>query len=338
MGQTVKGDASKPNRRVFSVPYEYRGKSLDPFQQEALIGLMQSMSTLVSAPTGTGKTLIADFLVEKTLEKGKRVIYTGPIKALIAQKYREFASLFGTDRVGIVTGDVTVRPGACVVVMTTEILRNMLLRGNAAFDDIDWVVFDEIHYIGHAERGAVWEQALLLLPQHVRILGLSATIPNASELATWLEKARGEPIHLVTSHERAVPLEHYYCNRECKAGSRDDWVAAYLQSHHGEEDDIDPTGGRWDEDEWRRSFRELGGRHRIPDDSSHLDVIEYVAQERLFPCLYFDFSRRGAAAKAEALARRSRLLPEKERESVRVTLKRTLAEMGVDKAEIPGLD
>ncbi len=338
MGQTVKGDASKPNRRVFSVPYEYRGKSLDPFQQEALIGLMQSMSTLVSAPTGTGKTLIADFLVEKTLEKGKRVIYTGPIKALIAQKYREFASLFGTDRVGIVTGDVTVQPGACVVVMTTEILRNMLLRGNAAFDDVDWVVFDEIHYIGHAERGAVWEQALLLLPQHVRVLGLSATIPNASELAAWLEKARGEPIHLVTSHERAVPLEHYYFNRECKAVSRDAWVAAYLQSYHWEEDEIDPKGGHWEEEDWRQSFRELGGRHRIRDDSSHLDVIEYVAQERLFPCLYFDFSRRGAAAKAEALAKRSRVLPEKERESVRVTLKRTLAEMGVDKEEIPGLD
>ena len=93
-----------------------------------------------------------------------------------------------------------------------------------------------------------------------------------------------------------------------------------------------------EEEDWRQSFRELGGRHRIRDDSSHLDVIEYVAQERLFPCLYFDFSRRGAAAKAEALAKRSRVLPEKERESVRVTLKRTLAEMGVDKEEIPGLD
>ncbi len=230
----------------------------------------------------------------------------GPDQGLDRGKIREFASLFGTDRVGIVTGDVTVQPGACVVVMTTEILRNMLLRGNAAFDDVDWVVFDEIHYIGHAERGAVWEQALLLLPQHVRVLGLSATIPNASELAAWLEKARGEPIHLVTSHERAVPLEHYYFNRECKAVSRDAWVAAYLQSYHWEEDEIDPKGGHWEEEDWRQSFRELGGRHRIRDDSSHLDVIEYVAQERLFPCLYFDFSRRGAAAKAEALAKRSR--------------------------------
>src|SRR5690606_41164556 len=157
MGQTVKGDASKPNRRVFSVPYEYRGKSVDPFQQEALIGLMQSMSTLVSAPTGMGKTLIADFLVEKTLEKGKRVIYTGPVKALIAQKYREFAGLFGTDRVGIVTGDVTVQPGAGVGVMTTEILRNMRLRGDAAVDDIDWGAVGGIRHLGQEVRGAVWQ-------------------------------------------------------------------------------------------------------------------------------------------------------------------------------------
>lgn len=334
--------ASRADRRgrerLFAVPYEHAGRSLDPFQQEALVGLIQSMSTLVSAPTGTGKTLIADFLVERTLEQGKRVVYTAPIKALVNQKYREFAAQFGAERVGILTGDVTIRRDAPVLVMTTEILRNMLLRRSDALGLVEWVVFDEIHYIDHAERGTVWEEAILLLPESVRILGLSATIPNARELADWLEHARCEPVALIESESRTVPLEHYYFNRACKAVSRDEWVDRYLLASHPEDDEMDAKGGRLDENRWHSPAKPGRERARIDDDSSHLDVIDYIAQEKLFPCLYFTFSRRGAAAKAEELARRSRLLPERERERVRVTIKRILGEMGVDREEVPGLD
>lgn len=328
--------------RLFEVPYEHEGKSLDPFQQEALVGILLSMTTLVSAPTGTGKTLIADFLVERMLEQGKRVIYTGPIKALVHQKYREFAAKFGGGGVGILTGDVTWQREAPVVVMTTEILRNMLLKESDALEGVAWVIFDEIHYIDHADRGAVWEEAILTLPEGLRILGLSATIPNADELAAWLEQVRGEPVTLVKSHSRAVPLEHYYFSRETRAVSRDEWIDRYLQANHPEDDAMDLKGGRFDELSWRPPHARDRRRDRSQaldiDDSSHLDVIDYLAQEKLFPCIYFALSRRGAAAKAEELAGRSRLLPERERESVRVTVKRTLEEMGIDREEIPDLD
>lgn len=331
----------REDERLFAPPHEHEGKSLDPFQQEAIVALLQSMSTLVSAPTGTGKTLIADFLVQRTLEEGRRVFYTAPIKALVNQKHREFAAKFGSRCVGILTGDVTWQKDASVIVMTTEILRNMLLKESGALDRVAWVIFDEIHYIDHAERGAVWEEAILLLPEKVHILGLSATIPNASQLVAWLEHVRQEPVALVKSHARAVPLEHYYFTQETGIVSRDEWIRRYLELRDPD-GETDLKGDRWDEATWRRPHLRLKDRRErasgFEDDSSHLDLIDFIARERLFPCIYFALSRRGAAFKAEELAGRSRLLPERQRESVRVTVKRTLEEMGIQREDVPGLE
>lgn len=314
-------------------PYEFDGLILDGFQQEAIAHILQRTTTLVSAPTGTGKSLISDFLVDLETRNGASVIYTGPVKALVGQKFREFTRRFGRESVGMVTGDVSHQPDAPVVVMTTEILRNMLFRRPEALDRISWVIFDEVHYLGHAGRGTVWEEAILLLPGHVRILGLSATVPNARELAEWLETARKEPVALTLSTDRAVPLKHVYFNKAARGVGWEGLLEAYSRRVAPDPDGYDPKAGGSDPGElWPRAVAPP------TDETDHLDVLGYIAEQRLFPCLYFVFSRRDAAAKAEQYGRTARVLGQRERESVRVTVKRTLEEFGLSGPQVPELD
>ena len=175
---------------------EYRGLPLDAFQQQAIEALDAGRSVLVSAPTGTGKTLIADWIVEQALDEGKRVVYTAPIKALSNQKFRDYRRLYGDDAVGLVTGDLVIRRDAPCRVMTTEILRNMLLA-DEPMDDLKAVIIDEIHFLDDRERGTTWEEVLIYLPTHVQIVGLSATLSNLRQFAGWLESVRDAPVEVV---------------------------------------------------------------------------------------------------------------------------------------------
>ena len=160
---------------------EYKGFTLDPFQVESIKYVDKGDSVVVSAATGTGKTLIADYVIDKYVNKRKRIIYTSPIKALSNQKFKEFKASFGEDAVGLLTGDVTINHDAQVLIMTTEIYRNMLVTKDDIVQSLSYVIFDEIHYINDYERGTVWEEAIIFSPEHVRFLCLSATIPNARE-------------------------------------------------------------------------------------------------------------------------------------------------------------
>ncbi|XP_055381985.1 exosome RNA helicase MTR4 [Condylostylus longicornis] len=180
---------------------------LDPFQKEAIICIENGQSVLVSAHTSAGKTVVAEYAIAKSLKAKQRVIYTTPIKALSNQKYREFTEEFGD--VGLVTGDVTINPSASCLIMTTEILRNMLYRGSEIMREVGWVVFDEIHYMRDKERGVVWEETLILLPDNVRYVFLSATIPNARQFAEWVCHLHKQPCHVVYTDYRPTPLQHY---------------------------------------------------------------------------------------------------------------------------------
>src|SRR5919205_294307 len=182
--------------------------ALDPFQREAMIALAAGQSVLVAAPTGTGKTVIAEFGVHLARRRGLRALYTTPIKALSNQKYRDFRERYG-DAVGLLTGDVVVEPDAAVQVMTTEVLRNRLVQGTDALDDVGAIVFDEVHYMGDPERGTAWEESILLAPRHVPLVCLSATVPNAAEIAEWIREAHGE-LTCVFHDQRSVPLEVQY--------------------------------------------------------------------------------------------------------------------------------
>jgi ATP-dependent RNA helicase HelY len=194
---------------------------IDAFQLEAMGHLLQGQSVLVAAPTGTGKTLVAEFAIWQAQQHQQRVIYTTPLKALSNQKYRDLRDLYGYDNVGLVTGDIVEHSRASIVVMTTEVYRNMLLEegGDRLAPDVDFVpssladvgfvVFDELHYLSDIGRGPVWEEAIICSPQHIQLVGLSATVSNAEDLASWISRVH-RPIELVVHEERAVPLEHYY--------------------------------------------------------------------------------------------------------------------------------
>ena len=194
---------------------------LDPYQIEAIEHLIKGQSVLVAAPTGTGKTLVAEYAVWLALQRGQRVIYTTPLKALSNQKFRDLRAIYGDSAVGLVTGDIVEHSRASIVIMTTEVYRNMLLEEGSEFftgedeeevsslADVGFVVFDELHYIGDHDRGPVWEEAIITSPKHVQLVGLSATVSNTEDLASWISRVHA-PIALVIHEQRAVPLDHYY--------------------------------------------------------------------------------------------------------------------------------
>lgn len=262
----------------------YRGYRLDPFQQEAIAHLRQNLSVLVAAPTGVGKTLIADWLVETLVNAGREVVYTAPIKALSNQKFREFKNLLGEDSVGIITGDVVLNPESPLRIMTTEIFRNMLHEDPERLANVSYVIFDEIHYLSDEDRGTIWEESLIFLPERMRFLGLSATIPNAGELAEWIQAIHGQEVKVVRQTTRIVPLEHHL-------------FAAGVGT--GNLDQLAQTAAKWQEEH-------PGAKGPT---STHLDLLAHVQRRRQLPCLYFVFSRRQCEVKAAELAQRVSFVP-----------------------------
>ena len=168
----------------------------DRFQQEAIDFINQGHSVIVCAPTGAGKTAIAEHVIEQSLHANQKVIYTAPVKALSNQKFRDFQKQH-PDKVGILTGDVSINPDAPILIMTTEIFRNKILDEPQSLKKFSWVIYDEIHYIDNYERGTVWEESLMLLPNHIRIVGLSATVPNIEEFSSWLESVHKTPLKVI---------------------------------------------------------------------------------------------------------------------------------------------
>ena len=189
-------------------PARKYGFQLDPFQSLSVASIERDESVLVSAHTSAGKTVVAEYAIAQCLKRNQRVIYTSPIKALSNQKYRDFQAEFGD--VGLMTGDVTINPTASCLVMTTEILRSMLYRGSEIMREVAWVVFDEIHYMRDKIRGVVWEETIILLPDKVRYVFLSATIPNAFQFAEWIAKIHRQACHVVYTDFRPTPLQNYF--------------------------------------------------------------------------------------------------------------------------------
>ena len=273
---------------------------LDPFQKQAIDWIEKEHSVLVSAPTGAGKTVIAEYAIEKALARHEAVIYTAPIKALSNQKYRDFRARY-PEQVGILTGDVSLNPDAPILVMTTEIYRNSLFEDLDRIRKVGWVIFDEVHYLDDPERGTVWEEALLFTPPEIRILALSATVPNVRDLAEWIRSIHNRPIAIVEESKRPVPLEFHF---QCQGKIFDDTERLRRE-------------GYFNRDNWRLTHRE---RHRgfrplraKPNRLDHL--LRHLIEKNRLPAIYFIFGRR----RAELLAWEARafdFLTEAERKEI----------------------
>jgi antiviral helicase SKI2 len=203
---TERVDVSRFAQLVPEMAIEYPF-DLDVFQKEAVAHLERNESVLVAAHTSAGKTVVAEYAIALAAKHMTRALYTSPIKALSNQKFRDFKDRFGD--VGLITGDVQVSPEASCLVLTTEILRSMLYKGADLIRDVEWVIFDEVHYIRDAERGVVWEEVIIMLPDHVNLIFLSATVPNTYEFADWVGRTKKKKVWVISTDKRPTPLEHY---------------------------------------------------------------------------------------------------------------------------------
>jgi len=317
-------------RWVGELPFE-----LDPFQTEACRALEGGRGVLVAAPTGAGKTVVGEFAVHLALQRGQKAFYTTPIKALSNQKYADFVRRHGADQVGLLTGDTTVNGEAPVVVMTTEVLRNMLYAGSATLDGLAFVVMDEVHYLADRFRGPVWEEVIIHLPAHVQLVSLSATVSNAEEFGDWLTMVRGDTA-VVVSEVRPVPLWQHVMTRD---GMFDLYAAHVDPTAPGADPAINPdlvadlrrqdrpgpprsgTSGRGD-----RGFRGPGGRR--PDGAGgarrpppRFAVIDVLDREALLPAIFFVFSRAGCeAAVAQCMNAGMRLTTPEQAAAIRETV------------------
>ncbi|NKI43537.1 DEAD/DEAH box helicase [Streptomyces physcomitrii] len=303
---------------------------LDPFQTEACQALEEGMGVLVAAPTGSGKTIVGEFAVHLALGQGKKCFYTTPIKALSNQKYSDLAARYGADKVGLLTGDNSVNSDAPVVVMTTEVLRNMLYAGSQALLGLGYVVMDEVHYLSDRFRGAVWEEVIIHLPESVTLVSLSATVSNAEEFGDWLDTVRGRTEVIVSEH-RPVPLFQHVL-----AGRR---MYDLFEEGEGRKRAVNPDLTRmarmdasrpaFGKDRRRgRAMREAD-RERERRQRTRIwtpgrpEVIERLDAEGLLPAITFIFSRAGCeSAVQQCLYAGLRLNDEEGRATVREIVER----------------
>jgi len=297
---------------------------LDPFQLAACASLEAGNSVLVAAPTGAGKTLIAEFAIYLAMQgTSQKVFYTAPMKALSNQKFQELVAEYGADQVGLLTGDTNVNPQARVVVMTTEVLRNMLYADSDLLTNLAFVVMDEVHYLADRFRGAVWEEVIIHLPQNVRMVSLSATVSNAEEFGDWLQAVRGET-DVIVSEERPVPLEQHVLVKSKMLDLFDSTGPAGTHQVNPELVRQAQAGGRG------VAVRSGGGRRgsdrdRNPRQSSfdagrmdRSEIVRLLEGKHLLPAIFFIFSRVGCdQAVRQVLRAGVRLTDAREREEIR---------------------
>ncbi len=309
---------------------------LDDFQLQACQALEAGRGVLVAAPTGSGKTVVGEFAVHLALATGRKAFYTTPIKALSNQKYTDLVARHGADRVGLLTGDNTVNGEAPVVVMTTEVLRNMLYAGSHTLTDLGFVVMDEVHYLADRFRGAVWEEVIIHLPENVKLASLSATVSNAEEFGAWLTEVRGDT-EIVVSEHRPVPLlQHVLVGRQLYDLFGERGVNPELM-RVADRDRTERGVGSWRGGGRARRGRDSGPPRRGGRGPGRADVLISLDQAGLLPAITFIFSRAGCdAAVSQCLAAGIWLTTTEERERIRAEVDRRCAAIPPEDLDVLG--
>ncbi|MFH1245450.1 MAG: DEAD/DEAH box helicase [Candidatus Omnitrophota bacterium] len=257
-----------------SLFYNKNAMQYDRFQKEAIDYINQGYSVIVSAPTGAGKTVIAEHVITECLTKGQGVVYTAPIKALSNQKFRDFQERY-PEQIGILTGDVSINAQAPVLIMTTEIFRNKALEEPQSLQKYAWIIFDEIHYIDDEERGTIWEESIMFLPQHMQMLCLSATVPNIDELCQWIESVHQKKLKKVIEEQRPVPLHFFF---QCQNEIMDNLSKLQSQGY---------------QKSLSRSYYEKKHFLQSHFKPNRLSVLlKHLQEKDALPCIYFAFGRR----------------------------------------------
>ena len=284
---------------------------LDDFQVRAVDAFDAGESVLVAAPTGSGKTVVAEYAIARALAAGRRAFYTAPIKALSNQKYLDLVRFYGAERVGLLTGDNAINGDAPVVVMTTEVLRNMIYGRSHALDELAVVILDEVHFIQDTYRGPVWEEVIVHLPHSVRLVCLSATVSNAEELADWMTTVRG-PTAAVIEERRPVRLQNLYFVGDRSAEKLHLLPTLVDGRPNPEANRLDGEAVRG----WRGNGRQRGRRRLYTP--RRVEVVERLDDEDMLPAIYFIFSRAACDDAAKAcLDAGLRLTTGEERDRIR---------------------
>ena len=315
---------------ITNYPFE-----LDRFQNEALDAIDAGRHVVVAAPTGSGKTVVAEYGIETMRRRGQRAFYTAPLKALSNQKYRDLLARYGAGEVGLLTGDNAINGDAPTVVMTTEVLRNMIYARSPALDDLGLVVLDEVHFLQDAYRGPVWEEVIIHLPAPIRLVCLSATVSNADELATWIETVRG-PTTVVVETRRPVRLDDHYL-----VGDRTNDQLYFLPTFVG--GFPNPDAAKIDAQAVRRGRYgqrpTRGSGQRVLYTPGRLDTIELLAARALLPAIYFIFSRNQCEEAArQVTAAGIRLTDSAQRDAIREILDERLAGLDATDLAVLGVD
>jgi ATP-dependent RNA helicase HelY len=320
----AKKRGSHPVTTAFVQSFDFE---FDPFQIAACHAVENGKGVLVAAPTGAGKTVVGEFAAYAALKAGKKCFYTTPIKALSNQKYAEFAEKFGEDRVGLLTGDTSINSEAEILVMTTEVLRNMLYAGSNTLTNLGAVVMDEVHYLADKFRGAVWEEVLIHLMESVQVISLSATVSNAEEFGEWLGEIRGDT-EVIVSEIRPIPLFQHVL-----IGNR-------LMDLFEQPGRVNPEILQREREAIRRSSMGRNRRSRFDEPSDRLsraEIIEKLQRENLLPAITFIFSRIGCdSAVKQCLQAGLRLTSPQEREEIRATALRYTQNIAEEDLEVLG--
>lgn len=297
----------------------------DTFQTDALVHIESGDSVVVTAPTGAGKTLIADGSIAITIAKGLRAFYTTPIKALSNQKFNDLSLAYGSEKVGLLTGDNVINGDAPIIVMTTEVLRNMIYEASGALDELGLVVLDEVHYLADRHRGSVWEEVIIHLPKRIALVCLSATVANPEEFTDWVRERRGQ-CSLVVETERPVPLTSMYLWRDRHREQQ--LVIAPVFGRNGR-----PNGAI------RKMLTGSKGRHRRFSTPRRVAVVKELQSEGLLPCIYFLFSRKGCDQTAREVANAGlSLTTAEERRKIRSIAENHVAHLSNDDLTVLGYE